>query len=150
MEVRNAKISDVEKIHFLINRYAEQDKMLFRSLAEIYENLQIFRVAHADGDIAGCCALQVFWSDLAEIQSLAVDQEFTGKGIGRALTLAALEEAKGLGIPKVLILALKPDFFTKLGFKQIDRESLPMKVWSDCAKCSKQENCDEVALIYEF
>ena len=150
MKVKKATISDVEMIHFLINLYAEQDQMLFRSHAEIYENLQIFWVAKADGAIVGCCALQVFWSDLAEVQSLAVAQEFTGKGIGKALTQAALNEAKGLGIPKIMILTLKPDFFKKLGFKKIEKKSLPMKVWSDCTKCSKQDHCDEVALIYEF
>ncbi|MHC4950361.1 MAG: GNAT family N-acetyltransferase, partial [Planctomycetota bacterium] len=54
-------------------------------MANIYENLQIFKVAEADGGVVGCCALKVLWKDLAEIKSLAVDQSQFGKGIGRAL-----------------------------------------------------------------
>jgi len=45
MNVRSAKISDAKAINALINSYAEQDRMLFRSLADIYENLQTFIVA---------------------------------------------------------------------------------------------------------
>ena len=65
--MRNAKISDVKTINSLINYYAEHDKMLFRSKADIYENLQSFVVAELDGKVVGCCALQIVWSDLAEI-----------------------------------------------------------------------------------
>jgi len=29
----------------------------------------------------------------------------------------------------------------------ISKGDLPMKVWSDCARCPKQNECDEIALI---
>ncbi|MHC4639236.1 MAG: GNAT family N-acetyltransferase, partial [Planctomycetota bacterium] len=74
MKVRNAKITDAKAIYALISSYAEQDKMLFRSLADIYENLQTFTVVELNGNVVGCCSLQVIWSDLAEIKSLAVDE----------------------------------------------------------------------------
>jgi len=32
----------------------------------------------------------------------------------------------------------------------ISKDSLPMKVWSDCAKCPKQQNCDEIAVIIDI
>jgi len=147
MNVRNAKIADAETIYSLINSYAEQDKMLFRSMADIYENLQAFTVVELNGTVAGCCALQIIWSDLAEIKSLAVDETKKGIGIGKLLVTATLEQARNLGLPKVFALTLDPAFFVKLGFETIEKDSLPMKVWSDCAKCSKQENCDETAVI---
>jgi len=146
--VRNAKISDAKVICSLINYYAEHDKMLFRSLAEIYENLQTFLVAEAeDGKTIGCCALEVIWSDLAEIKSLAVESEHRGQGIGTALVTAALEQAKYLGVPRVFALTLEPIFFERVGFTVTRKEDLPMKVWSDCAKCPKQSECDEIAMI---
>ena len=147
METRNAKITDAKTIYSLINSYAEQNKMLFRSMADIYDNLQSFIVADLDGSVVGCCALQVIWSDLAEIKSLAVDEASTNKGIGKSLVAAALERAGQLGVPQVFALTLYPDFFKKLGFELIQMDKLPMKVWSDCAKCSKQQNCDEIAVI---
>ena len=145
--MRNAKISDVEAIHRLVNSYAERDRMLFRSMADIYENLQTFTVADADGAIVGCCALEIIWADLAEIKSLAVDQANKEQGIGRLLVAAALEQAGRLEVPRVFALTLEREFFEKLGFEMVETDALPMKVWSDCARCPKQENCDEIAVI---
>ena len=149
MEIRSAKISDVKAIHTLVSSYAERDRMLFCTMADIYEKLQTFSVAEADGSVVGCCALEVIWSNLAEIKSLAVDQTQKEKGIGRMLVTAAIEQAVRLGVPKVFALTLEPDFFKKLSFEVVEKEALPMKVWSDCAKCSKQENCDEIAVVKE-
>jgi amino-acid N-acetyltransferase len=147
MKVRSAKIPDVEAIYALINFYAERDRMLFRPLADIYENLQAFTVAELDGNVVGCCALQIIWSDLAEIKSLAVNEANKEKGIGKMLVAAALEQAALLGVPKVFALTLEPSFFEKNGFEIVKKETLPMKVWSDCAKCPKQQNCDEIAVV---
>ena len=147
MNVRSAKISDAKAINALINSYAERDRMLFRSLADIYENLQTFIVAELDNNIVGCCALEVIWADLAEIKSLAIDEAYKGKGIGRMLVDAAVEQAVKLGVPRVFALTLEPAFFEKSGFEIVEKEALPMKVWSDCARCSKQQNCDEIAVL---
>ena len=149
MEIRSAKISDAKAIHALVSSYAERDRMLFCSMADIYEKLQTFSVAEVDDSVVGCCALEVIWSNLAEIKSLAVDQTQKEKGIGRMLVTAAIEQAVRLGVPKVFALTLEPDFFKKLSFEVVEKEALPMKVWSDCAKCSKQENCDEIAVVKE-
>jgi len=121
MKVRSAKVSDAKGIYSLINSHAERDKMLFRSMADIYENLQPFTVAELDGNVVGCCALEVVWSDLAEIKSLAVDEANTGKGVGKALVTAAIEQAQQLGISKVFPLTLEPEFFEKMGFKIIKK-----------------------------
>lgn len=147
MNIRSAKISDAKAIYSLINFYAEQDKMLFRSMADIYKNLQAFTVAELDGNVVGCCALEIIWSDLAEVKSLAVDEANTEKGVGKMLVTTATEQARQLGLQRVFALTLKPDFFEKLGFEIVEKETLPMKVWSDCAKCPKQQNCDEIAVI---
>jgi len=147
MKVRSAKITDVKAIYSLINYYAEQDKMLFRSMADIYENLQAFTVAELNGKVVGCCALQIIWSDLAEIKSLTVDETYKDKGIGKALVAAVTEQAARLGIPRVFALTLYPGYFEKLGFEVIEKDKLPMKVWSDCARCPKQQNCDETAVV---
>ncbi len=120
--------------------------MLFRSMTAIYENLQTFIVAEIDGVIVGCCALKILWEDLAEIKSLAVDQSSFGRGVGKALVLAGLEKARQLGLQKVFILTLEAGFFEKVGFQEVQKDALPMKVWSDCAACPKQDHCDEIAM----
>lgn len=147
MIVRDAKIKDVKRIHELIGSYAGLDRMLFQSLTAIYENLQTFSVAEADGTVVGCCALKILWEDLAEIKSLAVDQSHFGRGVGRALVMAAMDKARLLGLKKVFILTLEAGFFEKVGFHTVEKETLPMKVWSDCAACPKQDHCDEIAMV---
>ncbi|HPS54129.1 MAG TPA: N-acetyltransferase [Sedimentisphaerales bacterium] len=147
MKIRKAKVADVQSIYELINYYAELDRMLFRSIPDIYENLQIFNVAEDEGEIIGCAALQVIWSDLGEIKSLAVSAEHKNKGIGRELVNYTILQARELGLQRVFALTLEPEFFLKTGFDVIDKSNLPMKVWSDCAKCSKQAHCDETAML---
>ena len=147
MNVRSAKISDAKVICALINFYAEHDKMLFRSLADIYESLQTFSVAEDNGVVIGCCALEVIWSDLAEIKSLAVDSGHRSLGVGTMLVTAVIDQARQLGLPRIFALTLEPGFFERLGFKVVAKEALPMKVWSDCARCPKQQECDEIALV---
>ncbi len=151
MNTRNAIISDVQSIYELIASHAEFERMLFRSHADLYESLQQFKVADVDtGSPVGCCALQVIWENLGEIKSLAVDKSFAGKGIGRALINSCIDAAREMGLKTVFTLTLEPEFFEKVGFKRINKDSLPMKVWSDCAKCSKQDHCDEIAMAYEI
>ena len=116
MKARNAKITDTQAIYSLINSHAERDKMLFRSVADIYENLQSFNVAELDGKIIGCCALQIIWADLAEIKSLAVDQHHTGTGVGRMLVAAITEQAQAIGLPRIFALTLTSDIFVKCFF----------------------------------
>lgn len=148
MKIQKAKIADVDKIYDLINYYAEMDRMLFREKANIYENLQTFVVASDENNnLIGCCSLQVIWRDLAEIKSLAVDQTLKGSGIGKKLVNACLESAKDLGIKNVMALTLENGFFEKLGFERVDKRTLPMKVWSDCSVCPKQDHCDETAYV---
>lgn len=150
MEIRGATIRDGQAIHDLISCYAELDKMLFRCLSDIYENIPIFLVAEEKGEVVGCCALQIIWKDLAEVKSLAVSKDCMGRGVGRALVEASLARAAEYGVEKVFALTLEPYFFEKIGFQRVNRQDLPMKVWSDCARCPKQDECDEIALIYNF
>jgi amino-acid N-acetyltransferase len=150
MEIRNAKISDVPRIRELVNYYAELDRMLFRSMADIYENLQTFIVADVDGEVIGCCSLEVVWSDLAEIKSLAIDKKYQNQGIGKKIVARAVQNAFEIGVLKVFALTLEPQFFVKAGFEIVEKETLPMKVWSDCARCPKQQNCDETAVVKNF
>ena len=147
MEIRKAKVTDVKAINKLINHYAEFDRMLFRSVSDIYENLQIFSVAEEKGKIVGCGALQIIWSDLAELKSLAVAEGQKGSGIGKSLVDYIILQAKEMGLSRVFALTLEPGFFKKIGFEVVDMDKLPMKVWSDCAKCPKQDHCDETAML---
>ena len=145
--VRKAMVKDVPVIADIVNYHAKMGVMLPRPISRIYDNVRDYVVIESSGDILGCGALHVMWSDLAEIRALALRDEYVGKGLGRSLVDNLLEEAKSLGIEKVFVLTYKADFFKHFGFSVIDKSELPHKIWSECVNCMHFPNCEEVALI---
>ena len=148
--IRKALIPDVKHIHRLLLDYARDGLLLSRSLAELYESLRDFYVFEVDGRVVGTAALNICWEDLAEVRSLAVRGDRMGKGVGTRLVEACISEAILLGIGRVFALTYKPEFFEKLGFQRVDKAQLPQKIWTDCLKCSKFPDCDEIALVADF
>jgi amino-acid N-acetyltransferase len=148
--IRSARIADVPEIHGLITLFAERGLMLFRSPTELYESVRSFQVYEKEGRVVGCCALDILWKDMAEVRSLAVDPTCHGDGIGSKLVVVAMEDARRLGVPKVLSLTYRQAFFERLGFKVVPRKALPHKVWTACVTCPKQACCDEIPMLYEF
>jgi amino-acid N-acetyltransferase len=147
--VRKARAEDVPAIQRIVAYYAAQGDLLPRTLNELYQHLRDFFVCELDGEIVGICALSLYWEDLAEVRSLAVQEAHGGRGLGAALVRACLDEAQRLGVRRVFALTYRPGFFEKLGFRLLDKRELPQKIWKDCIKCAKFTCCDEVALICE-
>ncbi len=114
--IRHARIPDARVIHQLLLEYAKDGQLLGRSLADIYDAIRDFYIYEEDGQVLGVGALAICWEDLAEIRSLAVAEGQQGKGIGRKIVLACLEEARELGLKKIFALTYQPDFFKRLGF----------------------------------
>ncbi|HEK25372.1 MAG: N-acetyltransferase [Hydrogenobaculum sp.] len=146
MDIRKAKIKDAPFIHELINEYAKEGVLLPRSLSSIYENIRDFFVATDNEKVIGVCALHIVWEDLAEIKSLAVEKNYVKRGIGKALVERCLEDASYYDIKTVFVLTYQVDFFKKMGFKLIQKETLPHKIWGECINCSKFPSCDEIAM----
>lgn len=148
--VRRARVTDAGDIQRLITQFAERDEMLHRSLGEIYENIRDFYVvAGPEGDVAGCGGLHVCWSHLAEVKSLAVGEQHQGHGFGREIVQACIDEARELGLKTVFALTYKPGFFTRMGFRIVDKATLPHKVWNECLRCPKFPDCGEIAVVYD-
>jgi len=145
--IRKAKIKDIKQIQELIAGFARRDEMLPRSLNELYENIRDFWVYEDKGKVCGCAAMHVSWDDLVEVKALAVAKNKQGKGIGSELVAACLAEARVMGASRVFVLTYKPGFFKKLGFKRIDHDALPHKIWAECINCPKFPNCQEIALL---
>jgi amino-acid N-acetyltransferase len=155
--LRPAVVGDVPEMGRLINDCAELGLMLPRSLASLYENIRDFHVAvhksEADkcGDggnsVVGVCALTVVWANLAEIAALVVAPQQRGHGLGRLLVESCLQTAAELGVGRIMTLTYEQKFFGRLGFEVVDRQQLPLKVWSECIRCPKNQVCDEIAMI---
>lgn len=150
MQIRKATVNDAVDIQSIVNYYADKDKMLPRSLNEIYENIRDFWVCEGNGGTIGCVALHVTWEDLAEVKSLAVKEEYKKRGIGKNLLNECIQDAKKLGVKKIFALSYMPEYFKKFGFKEVPKEKLPHKIWSECIRCPKFPDCGEIALLYEL
>jgi amino-acid N-acetyltransferase len=148
--IRRAKIADVKDIQKLVNAFAAKNAMLPRALSSIYENIRDFYVADEGGRVVGCCALHVTWGDLAEVKSLAVEEDTQGKGYGKVLVETCLQDARDLGLPKVFALTYVPGFFERLGFSLVDKATLPHKIWSECINCPKFPDCGEEAVTIKL
>jgi amino-acid N-acetyltransferase len=151
--LRKARIDDVKTIHRMINSSAGKGEMLPRSLMDIYNSLRDFFVYYDEDEssVGGICAMNIIWENLAEIRSLYVDENYRGKGIGKELVEACVSEAITLGLFKIFTLTYKRELFAQMAFKEVDKTSLPEKIWSDCLRCSKYPDyCDEVAMIMEL
>jgi amino-acid N-acetyltransferase len=148
LAVEKAKISDAPQIHKLANHFAQKGVMLPRALSEIYENIRDFFVIREGDKVVACAALHVYWSDLAEVRGVAVAEELQNQRLGAKLIEACISEARELGIPQAFCLTYRASFFERQGFKRVDKSELPRKIWSECYRCPKFPDCDEVAMTY--
>lgn len=148
VELTKARLSDIENMQKLVIPEVEAGVILARSSDEIATNIRSYILAKEGDEIVGFCALHIHTPSLAEIRSLVVKEGRRGMGIGQSLIAKAIEEARMLGLQKVLSLTYKQSFFEKLGFVEIPKESLPEhKIWADCIKCKHFPVCNEVSLI---
>lgn len=145
--LRKACIEDVKKIHGIINLSASRGEMLARSLGELYDNMRDYFIYEEEGNILGMGALHICWEGLAEIRSVCVVEPSRLNGVGKKIVEACIEEAKSLKIGKIFLLTYQDRFFKKFGFLSVDKKELPQKIWSDCIRCPKFPECDEIAMI---
>ncbi len=149
MIIRKAVIGDVKSVHKILAHFGQRNLLLPRSLNELYTHLRDYYVVECEpepGLVKGVCGLRICWDDLAEIKSLAVEEPCQRKGAGRLLVEACVEEARELGIKRVFALTYVPDFFVRMGFREVEKSTLPHKVWGDCLSCPKFPDCDEHAV----
>ena len=162
--IEKAQIRDVEEILELVNVFAESNLMLPRGPQYLYENIRDFVIA-SDRNvpvysltetreelhmIVACGSLHVLWEDIAEVRALAIHPDYQHLGLGSKLVQYMKQEAEQLGIKRLFTFTLTEDFFKTLGFKKIERNGLPPKVWGECSRCPKYFHCDEVGMVLEL
>lgn len=147
--VRKPKLTEVTQIEALLNLEARRGSVLPRELTELYENCRDFYTYVDELGVGACCALHIDMLNLAEIRSLVVRDDLRGKGVASGLIAACISEAQKLEIAQVYALTRIPKFFENLGFRNVDKDSLPTKVYKDCLRCPKYHCCDETALVID-
>ena len=152
IELVKAKLSDISVMQAMVVSEVKDGVILNRSEDEVSSNIRSYVLAKDEGVIVGYTALHIHSTRVAEIRSLIVDENYRGQHIGQSMIEFTLKEAKALGVSEeVLVLTYLPRFFEKLGFIEINKESIPEhKIWADCIKCIHFPVCNEIALVYKL
>ena len=147
--IRSADISDVDSIFSLLEMYTASGIVLSRSKEDIALFIGNFVVAEFDGLVCGCAAVRFFGNDLQEIRSLVIHPAYQNKGVGRSIIeyiIARVRKTQNSDW-RIFALTMTPEFFCKSGFKVVEKNLFPEKIWSDCSKCAKRDRCDETAVL---
>jgi amino-acid N-acetyltransferase len=145
---RKATLNDIPAMQELVKEEVANGIILPRSNDEVATNIRSYTLAVKDTNIVGLSALHIHAKELAEIRSIVVDKQLRNRGIGRRIVEILLEEGRNLGVKQVFTLTYQKEFFLKLSFKEIPKETLPInKIWADCIKCKHFPICDEISLI---
>ena len=146
LTVRKASMRDIHRLLELINGYAAKGVMLPRTEFEMSENIRDFTLVYSGESLYGCGALHFYSPTVGEVRSLAVYPDVKSRGIGRVLVQALEEEARQFDLHSIFAFTYVDKFFARLGFTEVERGELPLKVWKDCLRCPKFQSCDEIAV----
>lgn len=108
-----------------ITQILSQSGLPVEGLPEHFTN---FLVVEVQGQIRGTVGLEIYGRK-GLIRSLAVDNEFRGRGWGRKLLEAVLSRAREKGLTQVYLLTeTAANFFTRFGFSRMSRHQVDAQV----------------------
>jgi amino-acid N-acetyltransferase len=149
---RKATRDDCSQMTDLINSFAREGLMLYKSKAKILAMLPHYFVAAYEKRIISTVGFKI-WADYqVELISLATCVEFQRKGIGNTILKICIDEACALGFRNFFTLTVQPALFARIGFNLTDHKNLHCKIYTDCADCARNAGgpgdprCNEVAL----
>jgi amino-acid N-acetyltransferase len=140
-------MADIPSLLQLINDYAARGIMLPRTEFELSENIRDFTVLYSGFRLVACGALHFYTPTSGEVRSLAVTPGMQQHGLGKRIVETLEAEAIENGLHAIFAFTYVAEFFVKLGFHEVERGELPLKVWKDCLRCPKFQCCDEVAVM---
>ena len=120
MIIRKAVPADSKAIKSLIALYPQH------LLQKFIPRISDFFVAEIDGQVVGCCALEVYSKRLAEVRSLSVKKSHQGQGAAKRLIKAVLKEARKRKVVEVLTITGAVSLFERQGFRTFNKEKIAL------------------------
>ena len=119
--------TDVRDILAIMQPYISEGSLKPVTEEELLKIIRSFMVYSVNGQIVAAAALMEY-GDSLELGKLCTLPRYQARGRARALVRALVDEARVRGKRSVFALTVQPyvaEFFERLGFKGIERESLP-------------------------
>lgn len=121
--------TDIPQLLSLNNRYSSEGLTLARTPEFAANHLSDYRVLRdAQGGIIGCVSLDDYSPSVAELISLAVDQDAQGLGYGRMLIQAAVDLARSRGYAELFAVSYSDELFLSCGFERAPLDTYPEKI----------------------
>ena len=137
--ITSANETDIPMLVSLNNRFVASGLTLARSPEFAANHLSDYRVLRdATGGVVGCIALDEYSPSVAEVISLAVEQDAQGLGHGRELIAAAVELARTRGYLELFAVSYSDELFLSSGFDRVPLPTYPEKI-SRYVKVDKSE-----------
>ncbi|MCB9741075.1 MAG: hypothetical protein H6741_17390 [Alphaproteobacteria bacterium] len=141
--LRRPRVTDVDSMLHLMEPHVRSGALLPRNRRQVLERLRDFSIAEERGKVVGLMSLTVVGEDLAELGALVWAREEQL----RTLVTAALDEARSLGVERVVALVSDPGALGALGFREVAVETVPEKYERQCLRCPRAPRCRQVALV---
>lgn len=137
--ITRANETDIPMLVSLNNRFSASGLTLARTPEFAANHLGDYRVLRdATGGVVGCIALDEYSPSVAEVISLAVEQDAQGLGHGRALIAAVVELARTRGYLELFSVSYSDELFLSSGFENVPLTTYPEKI-SRYVKVDKSE-----------
>ena len=115
-EIREACRDDIPELEQLVDRFVQANRLSPRTTDELSDLIPFGFVALVDGTIVGFAALEIYSAKLAEIRSLAVHDDYQGRGIGKGLVGRCVDLAVKRNVLEVMAITSTERFFQSCGF----------------------------------
>lgn len=150
IHIRRAEPADGPALLELFDHYTKLGLVLPRTPEMVYRHIREYVVAVEDGRVVGCAGLRIYHPGLAEVVGVAVACGQQGRGIGRLVVNAVIDEARRFGIGRLFALTLQESFFQQLGFRIAALEDVPEKIAADEADGIDRAKCMKTTVIMDL
>ena len=116
IEIRNAKLADLQDIQQFLKPFVAVEQILPRTDDELSVLIMHGFVAEKDEEIVGFSAVEIYSKKLAEIQSIAVSPPLQGKGLATELVRRCVERAESEGVLELMAITASESPFRSVGF----------------------------------
>ena len=115
-EIREATMEDLLSVQSLLHPFVEQRLLLPRTPGDLAVLMQHAFIAVKEEHVIGFSAIEMYSRKLAEIQCLAVHQDYHGQGIGKKLVARCVQHAKQHDVLEVMAISASDEFLKQCGF----------------------------------
>ena len=124
--IRPMTASDIPEVLRVMQPFVERGALMARREEDLLEHCEDFAVYDVDGLVHACGALYRYPENQGEIAGIAVDETYTGMGIGKKIVSYLLNRACSLKLDRVFALTTQTgDWFQQLGFRKAEVGDLP-------------------------